>query len=411
MDLDNRKTTPNAHGIHIILLLMFMCLAFITGYKDYFVGVTVIAVLLLRNMHRLRNLKSIFVVPYWLFVIYGVIVTMLIQSSFGYNSQDLIKGFLGITNFLVFFVLGKLLSLEYTRQVFLKTMIFFGIIYSIYLSINAGMNSGNFNNFSVARDNMGTPIFLTFILIYILFDDFFDGLLSMKMKYICAFIDAFAIFISFSRTTYICLFALMLVFIFFSCRKRMIYRAFIYILTFFFSFLVLINILPAGIKEIFIEKIFNSITETSSSGDWNSLANINNDWRGFEKYSAQQQFSSSSIVNKVFGNGIQSGILVGNFAILVGITSVYIPYLHNSYYTILIKEGILGVTLFLSFFVFNGLFFISKIKKNVAYLLPVCLVILLLISCYVVQGVIVAGNDAIIIMILGYLSNKSVIEQ
>ena len=97
------------------------------------------------------------------------------------------------------------------------------------------------------------------------------------------------------------------------------------------------------------EKFSNTLTEISSSDSFTSVANIQKNWRGFEVYSAKQQWLTSGTFNQMFGGGFGKLINVGYLSILVDPTSNgYIPVLHNGYYTLIIKSGFIGVLLYLS---------------------------------------------------------------
>lgn len=391
----------------LLLICMFIIFSFVSGYRSYILGICLIVIFEMKYFDRLKELKSVLVLPYFIFVLYGVVVTMLVPKIYDITMVDYIKNFTGLSNLLVFLILGKLLSLEYRSSVFFKSLIYFGVLYCLYSILNLIINFGSISNFNAIRDiNNGTPIFLSFIFIVVLYDKYLFNILSNTQSKLVLVVMLVVLLMSLSRTTYVCIIALILMFLFFSRNFTIFWKSIKYLLFGLLVVFVFIGIIPENIKVTLLKKITNSLAESSSNNDWNSILNVNTDWRGFEKYSTVQQFNTSPFINKIFGNGIAVGIYVGNYALLVGVSTVYIPYLHNSFYTILSKLGVLGLIMFISYFSVNFIVLIFKSRQNILYLLPAGLLVLLTISSYTVQGVVVTGHDGIIITILGYLSER-----
>ena len=112
--------------------------------------------------------------------------------------------------------------------------------------------------------------------------------------------------------------------------------------------LIAVSYLLPNVWTSFIDKIMNSVTEISASNSWSDY-NIVNNWRGFEVYSAKKVFSQYSIFAQVFGKGFGSTVDVGGYAYLVT-SEAALPYLHNGYYTTLIKGGICGMVLTIGYY-------------------------------------------------------------
>lgn len=95
-------------------------------------------------------------------------------------------------------------------------------------------------------------------------------------------------------------------------------------------------------------KIQNSLNEITfvQSDD---IADISANWRGFEAYKAFQMWQSASLGEKVFGLGIGKPIDIEMDFYLGGTPMRYLPILHNAYFAILVKFGLLGLGLFITF--------------------------------------------------------------
>lgn len=70
-------------------------------------------------------------------------------------------------------------------------------------------------------------------------------------------------------------------------------------------------------------------------------------WRGFEAYNAQLKFNHSNIINKIFGSGAGATVDLGQSVDMgMGMNYRFIPILHNGFYYILIKYGLLGIAIY-----------------------------------------------------------------
>ena len=80
-----------------------------------------------------------------------------------------------------------------------------------------------------------------------------------------------------------------------------------------------------------------------------------NNWRAYEMQAAIKQWISSNFFEKIIGSGLGRGIHIDYipYSWSEMVENNQIPLLHNGYYTVLIKIGILGVlallTIFLSY--------------------------------------------------------------
>jgi O-antigen ligase len=101
----------------------------------------------------------------------------------------------------------------------------------------------------------------------------------------------------------------------------------------------------------FLYKIFNSLQEMSFVGSLD-LTDVTTNWRGFEATMAWDQFLSVSFVEQWIGQGLGTVVNLGGVYYL-GEDMVYsaIPILHNGYFQILTKYGVVGVVLYLFFFI------------------------------------------------------------
>lgn len=168
--------------------------------------------------------------------------------------------------------------------------------------------------------------------------------------------------------------------------------------------LVLISVIwkaiPENVSKYFVSKIENTVSEISAAKKYSSLAEAQTNWRGYEISCAQEQWRKSNILSKLVGDG--NGTLISIFYIpdnwkeFVEVQNgeTGITVLHNTYYTLLIKGGLVAVALFLRLFLLNirkGMrYYKTQKSKEGMYLVALC--VGMLIDAYVIRGMV--QNDA-----------------
>ena len=102
----------------------------------------------------------------------------------------------------------------------------------------------------------------------------------------------------------------------------------------------------------FLGKVQNSLTELSFvAGD--EMTSITANWRGFEALRAYKAWQTGSFGQQLFGQGLGATTDIGFYYNLSESYWVrYLPILHNGYFMVLVKYGVLGVALFVAFMAF-----------------------------------------------------------
>jgi hypothetical protein len=105
----------------------------------------------------------------------------------------------------------------------------------------------------------------------------------------------------------------------------------------------------AGPLDLFAQKVMNSGSEVQVRA-YETFEQINNNWRGYEAYRASLTYAKFSLPEKIFGGGGGSLVDLG-FAMQLSPTEFfkYVPYTHNGYMYILVKDGACGLCLFALF--------------------------------------------------------------
>ncbi len=99
----------------------------------------------------------------------------------------------------------------------------------------------------------------------------------------------------------------------------------------------------------FIEKITYSFKEVDIRNQIDYMdRNIN--WRGYEAFRGIMTYSRGSVVEYLLGQGFGTLVDLGFYIPLGGNRIRYIPILHNGYVYILLKTGVLGILIYIYFF-------------------------------------------------------------
>lgn len=162
--------------------------------------------------------------------------------------------------------------------------------------------------------------------------------------------------LSFSRTAIV-----IVVLISFPFVIRYMGKCFKLVAGFVALFLILSLVMPE-LSAYFWYKIMRSFEEISYNGVWTETAVVSN-WRGYEIFCAQQHFLNANLIHQIFGDGYGALLDVGQYSYLVTTEEGGIPFLHNGYYTALIKTGLIGLFLNIAYYL-NAVYSISKCKVN-----------------------------------------------
>ena len=330
-------------------------------------------------------------------------MSIIFSSIDALDFRNLITGIIDLSNPILFLSIGAVLALFYEKSFFLKYITVAGVlIAALQLFLLAANVSTADSINSLRMSMMATPDIIPLTLILLMYKKNLGIDINSRFTKTAFIITLVSFIASFSRTLILEL--LIYIFVFsvdrrFTKRNRKVYLMLIVgaVAVYFF-------LLSNTFGDAFIEKIIKSSTEVSSNNDWNQLPTILNNWRGYEVYSATSQFNVNGIFDKIFGEGLASQIYVGPYAIYVGVNGMSIPYLHNSYYTVLIKLGYIGLVYYILFLGINFLFYLKKSHHNTGYLLVLAFIAILAVNSKLMQGVVVMGHDAVLLVALGYLS-------
>lgn len=409
-----RKRTSNSNYV-----VMGSILAFLMSQVNYMIGLILVSIcIIILTVINKKIVLAFSLTPLVIIFIVGIINAFL-------NVNDL-----------------KLFNVMRDTSYFIRPIIiiYFGYVLSFYHSskddiniykfivicsvLGASMNLLNIiiniqsvaTNFSFLniRKVMGysDDIMVLGFIVLIFYKKYYDKhLFSDRISRLFLGILTTNILISFSRTRILSFCLMAIWFTLIGPRKK--FKANTIIMSFFGTlFIAIIVLLMYGSMaqyfsfiDPFVDKITHSLTEISAQSDWNDYTEIVHNWRGYEIYSAEYLMSSFTRVTKIFGAGFGTLIPVSHSDLVgVPLSDGGIILLHNGYYTMLIKTGVLGVAAYIIFF---GLLIIKGIKcihKNgffSAILIAICIDILM--NSYTTTGIFKSIYSFEMLITLGYV--------
>lgn len=158
----------------------------------------------------------------------------------------------------------------------------------------------------------------------------------------------------------------------------------------------------------YIEKIGSSFTEISSGVErWNSTDIVHN-WRGYEKYCAQRNFEEDfTLLQQIFGKGFGAGVDVYGYSFLVTGEET-LAKLHNGYYTMLIKGGIVGYLLQILFLLMPVYWLLRHAQKDGYRMVAIGMALSMAFSTYVIMGPLWGQNCFLAFLMLAICDKRTV---
>lgn len=177
------------------------------------------------------------------------------------------------------------------------------------------------------------------------------------------------------------------------------------------ALVVVFYIMPDSIKSPLMDKVLNSFDEVDSSQKITSVGSAMNNWRAYEIQSAKEQWKGEWVISQLFGEGMGKGVEIQYvpYSWAGVVDGNEIPLLHNGFYTMLIKGGIIGVAALLWLFMGNakkGLYMVKHRADKVYSNILVAISVAAVANTYVVRGPIQQGAFLTWALLIGWINRK-----
>lgn len=349
-----------------------------------------------------------------------VIVTTLIVGMFINEPRDVIKDIYYISQPVIIIVVGYLYEGLDNGKSIKRTLYLIGTVISIVTLFRVLVNIPNLTDLESIRNIANLSVHEVAFIAAIMFG---DKILSKKIifgnviDWLVLGLMVVKIIISMGRTELVSIVAMIgiiLVFnVFYSKQKWTFIFKIIGIIASVSVMVVGIYVaLPEEAKEQFSSKVDNSFQEIESDLDYDNYIDAIQHWRGFEIDQARKQWKNSNIITQIVGGGLGTYIKV-KYLPSEFTEDMYkghsIALLHNAYYTLLIKGGVLGMVALIWLYVANILpVFRKKYKKYRPELVTQCAITAAMmfmsylvmanynVSMYIAWGIMTGWTNALI---------------
>lgn len=274
-----------------------------------------------------------------------------------------------------------------------RTIILFSFIMSLY-SIGIRFVNGT-TDYSTFVESGGISGFIVSISLYLMLfkpssiENYYFGRLVdliIELAIVLAFV------FSFSRTTLIIFLCLIL------CGEFDSMSAWGKIVLMLALGSIALSYFTPEILDTFLKKVMRSVTEISASNRWDDY-NVVMNWRGYEVHRAELAYEKYTVLEKIFGKGFGATVDVGQFAYLVTSESA-LPFLHNGYYTTLIKGGVVGIVLTIGYYCFAIYHYVKLSIPKYEKRLAIGIIIAMVVSMAVIHGFFWGGAQFVVFVVL-----------
>jgi hypothetical protein len=245
-----------------------------------------------------------------------------------------------------------------------STLIYIGLLIAIIhiILVIIAFISGNATTVAILREHCGYfSDFEVYALVFLLFHKKFNIEISNQRLYLYVFIMIISSFFYLARTNFIQFIILMVALKgYFTITIKSIKVVISLLIVTIIGYTIIYNLNPkrdgSGVEQI-LYKIKNAPIEPFKTKiDVTNWKDINDNYRSYENILTIRQVTENGPRAIISGEGIGSTVDLKQKMWLQSSFMRYIPFLHNSYMTVFLKSGLIGIFLFL--------FYIYYLLKN-----------------------------------------------
>lgn len=342
--------------------------------------------------------------------VYGIgmgmlILLLMVGSCIGfihisqYNTRDYVRDVYYYMQPIVYIYAGYLYCIyDNEKRGFYKTVIIAGVITSVIYLLGVAQNPAILTSATVVdiRNSVGKESFIVLFALFTLLTK--PNIFSKKIRNIYSIIVGAVFILQFSRTAYgtiaviACAYLLL--------QKKISGKAVRGILGALIALIIGWHFLPNALTTDFTTRILKSITEISSKSTFNSLQDVQSNWRGYEINRVTDAIKNADFFTQLFGFGFGKTVDIGYVVNLGGQDFSSIATFHNGYIFVLLKNGIVGLIVFISFYL-NIVIRYLKVKGYEANML-VCYALGMLFLTYTKGGLLRGSSIIEVCLMFGF---------
>lgn len=396
-----------------ILILMLLASLIIGPQKFSLLSMAYYAWLILRNRGKLWIPKVPGMQLYIVFILYGTIIGIGL-----YSFRIVLRDLYYILPTLIWIFIGYHLRMKNMngRKDLLKTLYLYGGIISLQCLVAFILHPAF--DFDSLRSIFGSSVYeVGFILPIMIMEVFLfkERIFSKRVDRFLIIVMTIKIILSFGRIALLQPIIVLCIVSIFIAKYKQEKRVFLIRIASLFGVLLLLYglvfyTLPDNTLNVFIEKFSKSFTEIDSNQIISSTGEAMNNWRAYEVQAAQKQWRDSTFIVQIFGAGIGKGIYIGYvpYTWVEVIVDHEIPILHNGFYSLLPKGGVVAVLALLLMIVGTAIKGIKFVRRGGLYLnngiILSAVSIATIASTYVIRGPVQQGAFFIWAILIGWMS-------
>lgn len=316
------------------------------------------------------------------------------------GTRNLARDIFYVLPTIVFIILGYYLERFNDKQRFsmINTMIVYGGLISFMSFLKALSSVEALTSFDAMRSCFGKNNIYEVCVVFAVF--FFKKIISKEVcvsKWIdrvLGFFMAVQITLCLGRIAIIQTGASIIMLFIFSMikdkqRKDNLKKMVTFLLVVCIGVFILSKVMPQSTWDQLMDKFNSSAEEINSSQTFDSTEDAMENWRGYEIEQAKKQWENNNVLFEIIGEGLGKGVEIAYVPYTWSniVVSGEIPLLHNGYYTLLPKTGIVGVCALIWLFLSNILIIVKKDKKYTDMVIILAAITIgVMINTYVVRG-------------------------
>lgn len=266
-----------------------------------------------------------------------------------YNIRDYIRDVYYFVQPIVYIYAGYMYftKTEYKHD-FYKTVVFAGFIVSCLYIIQIIQNPSVLLSSTVVdiRNSIGKESFIILFSLFALLTrkDGFNRLLHNLIL----IITAATFVLQFSRTSYGTLAIVALAYM--ALQGRITVKLLRNIAGICLGIGVIWVLLPNTLTSDFVMRIQKSLLEVSTNTSFSTLQDVQSNWRGYEIHLVSSELNNANLFTQLFGFGFGKTTALDYTVNLGGQDFTQIATFHNGYIFVLLKNGIIGLIAYISFY-------------------------------------------------------------
>lgn len=353
---------------------------------------------------------------YCLFIIYSFLLGVAL-----YPLRNVLRDLYYVLPSVIIIILGYYLYRIYNKNAsIMKTIVMLGTIISTLNFFNMLRNPSNMNEFASIRKTFSPgsyEVMIAFLTLFLVMFIYKEKIFSKWFQRYSFCIMLLNLLLTLARSIWIEVIAGCIVILFanaiFNKEIQQMIKIFTKVaIVFVIGLVIFFHVAPKDVADEFSNKFAKSTEELDSEQEFDSVDEVMGNWRAYEIQSAENQWKKSNVAVELFGAGMGKGVEI-NYVPHTWkgvVENGEIPLLHNAYYTILPKGGLVGVAALTWFMLANvvmGLRIYKKkfnIRQDIILLMSISVVFL--IQSYIVRGPVAQTVNLSWALLVGWINAR-----